>query len=708
MLLYCVFFSVTIGLMLPAGYCQAGTEFICAGVRYPWRRNYECCGRRLYNRYTEVCCEDGQVVARHHSHGTACCGAVAFDSRWQSCCAGHVIYGAGLGCCGMKPYSKRNATCCQGVLSMGLSGLLSQCCSTQAYNPRDRICCEGRLWPRQTGLQCCGPELHNSSSQFCVQSKILAEPRKGPHHLLCGEKQYDSRTQTCCSLYRNPTPNPPGLGCCGSPGNVVHYNLSTAWCCREKVQHQVCDTQKKCQTPYGLQSYSSPSMECLNGDVVPHEYVRKCGEAYYDSRALTCCDGYLLFLVPGWTCCGKALFNHTSQSCNGEIREQSDVRRTLRMCGWNSHYEPSSQRCCLNASHYGQSYTAGYTCCNGTVDPTPGTSLYGGQCCDGKGYNPDTQFCCSGQIMNHEGWQRIGENSFLEETLQSICCAGEHFHVSSGETACHGTIPYNPRTEVVCEGMVHAVGMGHCCGESVYNPETHVCCSGYSHPRPNVSDNSTWLECCGTQPYDTADPGLRCCSNRLHRLPHDLLGVSHRCCGDDLINTHTHGCCSSEGQQVEYLLGTDTACCGHMPYNTSAESCCQGRLHLGRPQQKIVECTVISVKDIDLQAACNHSVLLGQLVGVVAAGGYLEYTVRKWPETWTSGTREQFKTQDASVEIRLHACSCPTLTPLQDYAFWVSRGQEGHTKTLTSQLVSPLYLASDVSYLSRLLAKCQH
>ncbi|KAI1903838.1 hypothetical protein AGOR_G00031340 [Albula goreensis] len=594
---------------------------------------------------TEICCEDGHIVKRTSGQANACCGSETLDTRWQSCCAGRVVDSPGLGCCGTVFYSKHNATCCKGVLKEGLGSVLAQCCGTEAFDSHLFMCCKGKLWLRQEGLECCGKDWYNPSTHLCLVEEL--QPRQSASHVLCGRDQYHPAHNSCC--------------------NGV------------------------------IQGKKEP---CLS----PTSSSQMCGTVRYSSSELVCCSGRLLPRQKGWTCCGDALFNPRTHECFGEIREKGK-QRTLRPCGRNSFFDPTFERCCVNGSSLGQRYGPGHTCCKGTLHQTSGTGLYGGQCCDGKGFNPETHFCCNGEVNDQSEWQRIGDNDFLEYSLDRICCAGRRFPAWGGERDCHGGLPFNQHNQTVCGSTVHNVTRGTCCGDSLYDPSTQVCCSGHSQIRPPWA----WVECCGTQLYNTSDPLQLCCGSRLHHLPHHDHG-NHRCCGDAIINILTHDCCSTPSQQVAHPKEPHMACCGHRPYNSTQEHCCAGTLYPAGPTHlPHIECPVIHVKDLYLQTPCNHGgVLVGRVETVLQNENYTVYTLRKYLQ-WKrpSGLWKSSETQEPWVKFRLHNCSCPVLTPLQDYAIWLPKSPQGSSLPPVPELISPLHVTTDMSYVLRLLIACQ-
>uniref|UniRef100_W5NCD0 Galaxin-like repeats domain-containing protein n=1 Tax=Lepisosteus oculatus TaxID=7918 RepID=W5NCD0_LEPOC len=378
------------------------------------------------------------------------------------------------------------------------------------------------------GSACCGFSTFDPAWQTCCNAQIVNITGKlsGLISQCCGSEPYNPRYQVCCGgkLWDQQ----PGLRCCGQ----ALYNITSELCI-----HHLSKVIKK-ETPHAL----------------------LCGDRQYDNETHFCCEDLNVY-TRTVRCCGNAstpyrTYNPLNASCCNALPEhmRSDFIGTI-----------------------GSTRKVEKTCCNGTVHETTGTALNGGRCCNGKGYNPETDFCCSGQTHELSEWQvspqRLGEGSYLQNDGGLICCNHTLHRVSAGERECQGGIPYNPALETVCAGLVHRTTHEHCCGQHTYRPDTEVCCRGRRQPWPR---HHSQAECCGAWAYDPLDPETRCCGDTLHRVPRGA--ASLRCCGSLLVDTDTHSCCASETQQVSFRRAPGLACCGHTPYNTSRESCCAHRL----------------------------------------------------------------------------------------------------------------------------------
>ncbi|XP_015196448.2 uncharacterized protein [Lepisosteus oculatus] len=705
----CLQVSAVILVLSPSvlGSAQLGSQRTCCGLGcFPRDRNTGCCGERPYHRFEEVCCEDGRVLKRQQ--GSACCGFSTFDPAWQTCCNAQIVNITGVSCCKGELYSRHSASCCAGVVSEKLSGLISQCCGSEPYNPRYQVCCGGKLWDQQPGLRCCGQALYNITSELCIHHLSKVIKKETPHALLCGDRQYDNETHFCCEDLNVYTRT---VRCCGNASTPYRtYNPLNASCCNGVIHEEVpelegksCSNLKMC----GSNQYNSLSSVCLHGKIVPVAYVEECGGALnkFDSRESLCCGGQLYLKLDDMACCGQAWFNTTQHQCLGELVRKRGSDARLSMCGRNAHFDPISQRCCINSEHKGEPYGPGQTCCNGTVHETTGTALNGGRCCNGKGYNPETDFCCSGQTHELSEWQRLGEGSYLQNDGGLICCNHTLHRVSAGERECQGGIPYNPALETVCAGLVHRTTHEHCCGQHTYRPDTEVCCRGRRQPWPR---HHSQAECCGAWAYDPLDPETRCCGDTLHRVPRGA--ASLRCCGSLLVDTDTHSCCASETQQVSFRRAPGLACCGHTPYNTSRESCCAHRLSRGRQPRGAApgECVLMQLEDMSQSAVCNATVLVGQVTGMTIRGSRIVYRLTRVIEVLASHSGA-LQIWEKLAAVQLDHCGCPPLALDRSYAFCLT-GQLQEQPALSagdSVYIAPLLSPSALHSLAQRRARCK-
>lgn len=160
-----------------------------------------------------------------------------------------------------------------------------------------------------------------------------------------------------------------------------------------------------------------------------------------------------------------------------------------------------------------------------------------------------------------------------------------------------GNLPYNPISEVCCQGSLVQITnptQTQCCGDSaLYNPQVAMCCGENVLPitSPNkrtccfdlaLYDNSTeqccggtviskWQECCGSVGYSTG--GCKTCVNG--HLLENFNHKTHICCEDVLHELHfSHSCCCGS----EVFDSTLKSCCNNnvipkLPFDSS--TCCR-------------------------------------------------------------------------------------------------------------------------------------
>lgn len=100
--------------------------------------------------------------------------------------------------------------------------------------------------------------------------------------------------------------------------------------------------------------------------------------------------------------------------------------------------------------------------------------------CNGTCYNPRTQSCCQGAIIDgdwidlHDGTCR--NNNFSARNTAEWYCGGVVYHIDDDIRCCNGTA-YNELTEHCCNGTVRpGGGLWFDCGNSCYNVSTQSCC----------------------------------------------------------------------------------------------------------------------------------------------------------------------------------------------------------------------------------------
>ncbi|XP_015196414.2 usherin-like [Lepisosteus oculatus] len=495
--------------------------------------------------------------------------------------------------CGDTVYNTSCQLCCDdGSVLPGNPSML--CCGSEAYSPSKESCCLGHLTVGVSEMvaDCCGRKAYYPLSQLCCDGEIREQE---PHHACCGTEVYNTQTQACCGHQRNLTLSlrHPRDSCCGD----VLFNQETETCCADLKVRPVSEGSRCCvSTPY------HPNItECVKGTVVRIPYRQNCG-------------------------------NHSSP------RTAQNITRSIRClpCGWDTYYDPQTQRCCVNrTSRQGQVYHSDQTCCNGMITNTTGTGLAGGRCCNSVGYNPSTHICCAGNITEKEQgvpYQCCGGAAY--NVLDHVCLNGMLYKDRGQELS--GRRPAALR-DPFCAGQ-------HCCGHLPFDPAVEICCSGHRHPKVRS-------------------------------------GREQSCCGQQLIDEAQQQCCSS----LVYSKRLGYSCCGHHYYHPSLYTCCDGapwrHSHPG-PKPAGHRCRLTSLAGLGDSALCsNQTVLFGEVESLSLHGGKRTYLLRIVLELPRGEMRGHMQLLDR--------CPCPLLAVGRTYVLCFHRTHIEHL-LLEKAIVSDL------------------
>ncbi|XP_040902510.1 uncharacterized protein si:ch211-195m9.3 [Toxotes jaculatrix] len=509
---------------------------------------------------------DAKAASKKHCDHRKTCEGIAYDIREAVCCEKKLHSGAVLSCCGNQPYNPAVATCCKVEqkctlhvnVTLGLSEEVSACCGLEAYNPLNEMCCQSTVVPKPVPkAQCCGKDAFDVDKQLCcgpLNNKTILT-RKSSHHQCCGHAQYDTLKE-CCFW--------------NDEISEVHP-LNSSSCANESAQ-----------------IVSALCFQSSTTATLPPQ-AQYCDKEVFDVDKQLCCGPYnnktiLTRKSSHHQCCGHGQYDTLKECCfwNDEISEVHPLNSShcasghapkspqpnctkpdLSLCG-SSCYNPKEFHCCER---------------NQTKTPWCGSA---GQC-DGVPtvYNPRTQFCCDGCVLELKSWRDQDRED------------GEEFSEIS--------IPYNPAKGTVCCFQFHGSPGQHCCGTEIYQPHTEICCDGHRHPKVENG------HCCGIKAYNTKDPQMKCCAGTLHNVT--SLSGTRECCGSSLQNPEDV-CCSSEDKELLYSNKKGFRCCGHLYYNTSLWSCCAGTLSpLHQPHQcqdKIKESRFLSVSNLNDTHLCEE------------------------------------------------------------------------------------------------------
>ncbi|GAB6020257.1 hypothetical protein CHUAL_002975 [Chamberlinius hualienensis] len=266
-------------------------DYVCCNGQLHNRTNssfdFDCYGSNLCNFRTHRCCGSEQFTIEE-AEDYRCCSTDSYQNdqfynfRTQICCNGEVID---------LPTSTSNKT-----------DILYYCCENQVYNPSINACCSGKITPKEEGIDCCGEEKFNVTTEMCC-----TEQRWLNNTVISAVVSYDSQRPFCCGLQP--------------------YNYEEEICCRNKAWRYPKNYNKK---------YNR--MQC-------------CGDRLlYDHYRYLCCADKLV-RKPSSTshCCGGQIYNYRTQTCCGNKMFNHQPSRHIRCCRNSGQlYDDRTQVCCDN------------------------------------------------------------------------------------------------------------------------------------------------------------------------------------------------------------------------------------------------------------------------------------------------------------------------------------------------------------------------
>ncbi|XP_045183136.2 galaxin-like [Mercenaria mercenaria] len=391
-----------INLVTALNLCSYGTRIvmidqkkhICCGGVYNRKDQHglqqECCGIKdgngsvvklqLYAQQKQICC-DGELHDlpkhyRRHSRDPKCCGVDVIFNPESSFCCNNQIY----------QRSEQFAYCDD---RYGLEVAVG----------RDQVACKlwtpngtlHRVYQWQPGYECCGLNLSNTNSHFCLRGKIWPN---GAVVSKCGMEIYDENKYICCEDTSKLIPKP-------GPDKF-------------KAKYWGIETDLACLNGKVVNRDLEQIVENNNKKhVIPNNFL-PCGDDYFDPynkrTQVDCCNGVVNHARPGMniTCCGTEFIDTDLYRCCNNVKIGAS-----KLCCGNRIYEGTSGLVCCGTKLINSSYL----CCEPKssiripVKKKPGHN----RCCGKQTfyYDPNGKDeCCGGKIIKLEHNQ-VCENDIV-------------------------------------------------------------------------------------------------------------------------------------------------------------------------------------------------------------------------------------------------------------------------------------------------------
>lgn len=318
-------------------------DMCCISEVYEWSKKSLCCENRTYDRDTQYCFNDREILNINES----ICNGVKYDTRKSVCCGGTTLHSHNISqrCCGSKIFDRRTNDC---VYDHIVTKHNSWCDPVGEYNTTTHACCKGRRKEiNGTSWRCCGAEMIDYNVENC-----------------CAGKSFNERNQQCCS---GQIIQMEDLCCFGQ-----RLNQTTHVCCDEtflrrgEIVHKSAPYHDKCcPTQEGGVSYDSVNSVCTYNNKVVNKSLLgpKCKEEKYDHKKDLCCNSQLFkgAIKDGMSCChpSASVYNPRTEECSNGV-----VKKSLLgpKCGIEK-YDPVKDLCC-NSTLFKNSLKDGWSCCH--------------------------------------------------------------------------------------------------------------------------------------------------------------------------------------------------------------------------------------------------------------------------------------------------------------------------------------------------------
>ncbi|MDR2732115.1 MAG: hypothetical protein LBB36_02745 [Fibromonadaceae bacterium] len=291
---------------------------------------------------------------------------------------------------------------------------------------------------------------------------------------ICGEKEYDPATESCCN---NSIKYPKELnatcinGIVWTPCGAGVYDISRSFCL-EGTSYPLCDGDE----------YDPADKFCYRDIAAGEELKDRCGGKTYEPPEF-CLDG-ILFVFCGTTpyntnthfCSDGNAVATINQSSSSSIEQSSSS--SVPVCGENA-YDPAAENCCGNSVKYPKELNA--TCINGIVWAPCGAGVYdisrsfceGGKSyplCNGETYDTENKFC----------YKDLAAGDGLKDMCDGKIYEPPEFCLSNALYGFCAAKPYNTGTYFCLNGMK----IEELCGSREYDPSTEFCHNGNVAVKP--------------------------------------------------------------------------------------------------------------------------------------------------------------------------------------------------------------------------------
>ncbi|XP_052698861.1 usherin-like isoform X1 [Crassostrea angulata] len=375
--------------------------------------------------------------------------------------------------------------------------------------------------------------------------------------LICGNKEYDNSTETCCNgtvTSKLNLDNLYSIECCKDQTYDTRWSL----CCDGVLHTDKSPDTHNCsgtnvyrlkQENGNLLTNSHLDRTTVSDDTKAKRFLRVCGVANkYDPKQNMCCNGTLYPFNVDISCCDNAVYNKRTQlCCGGQLRPRSVLNESVECCG-TSPYNSKESLCC-NGCLYENKNPEKYHCCGSKP-----YTFYKDMCCKSEVYEwSDKSLCCGNRTYNRDLQYCFNKQEILDiheskcngvkyDTRESVCCGDTTLHPYSNNQRCCGFEIFDRRSHDCVYHHIVTKGNSWCNTEGEYNTTTHACCEGHRKEKTGKS----WL-CCGK----------------------DMINYNvEDCCGGKIFNIRNHQCCSGQ------ILKMEDVCCSGQRLNQTTQVCC--------------------------------------------------------------------------------------------------------------------------------------
>lgn len=610
-------------------------ERVCKGSVYSTENTeMQCSESGPYNSTTSIDC--GGVI-HPRVNGDACCGTSIMNSSTEVCCrnsSGKAVPLTPEQCCASTTLEARGLPCCAGSL----------------YNPKEKMCCHEGLF-NKTGSRQCSQDpkcpVYDTLTHLEVKASIngpctVVEIVNGKTSV-CGGELFNPNNSVCDRNRRVIRIDSKSGSMCGS----VPYNKENATCCEGTITEGMPEIEGLVQCNGSIPVLTSDHLICM-GMVYPRSDIIDeacCATDVYRTDSQICCEGNIYNKSsPSTDCCGKSIFDRTSQLCYSGYYPYINIvvngtTDESKVCAGKLLERNES---CRRDTFYEK-----------VVKTWEDVDAF----CGVFGYKRDKYFCDRNQsLVPHEPYESLCILPYedrLFDTREFICCGGKilpNLTPCGKKRECCNDWPFVPEFQTCSQGNGiwnvprHFASI---CGSKIFNNQTHVCDSnnyvvvekGELERKPSVcwDKNGTPVRynelehfCCDRQLWSNVgyeDPD--CCNN----VPYDRASPNHVCCQGSLLSTGgipmtcEGRVAYSNDQQVcgGFIYNkSDGSCCGSGVYDPERELCCGDTVKIPKSSETERCCGLAKFDEADASlVCCDNSTLHTKVPGYQCCGSSL-------------------------------------------------------------------------------------